>query len=81
LPIRQNDIVKLEFLAVKVFLKQVMEFPSLFHLLFPNSAISMWQLLQIIRARQEEKVLVKNFPEYADHKKKVCWFWKNLFHL
>ena len=35
---------------------------------------------QIIRARHEEKVLVKNFPEYADYKKKVWWFGKNPFH-
>jgi protein-S-isoprenylcysteine O-methyltransferase Ste14 len=35
---------------------------------------------QIIRARHEEKVLVKNFPEYADYKKKVSWFGKNPFH-
>ena len=30
--------------------------------------------------RYEEKVLVKNFPEYADYKKKVWWFGKNPFH-
>lgn len=35
---------------------------------------------QIVRARHEEKVLLKNFPEYADYKKKVWWFGKNPFH-
>jgi protein-S-isoprenylcysteine O-methyltransferase Ste14 len=35
---------------------------------------------QIIRARHEEKVLVKNFPEYADYKKKVWRFGKNPCH-
>ena len=44
-------------------------------------AISILQTsFQIIRARHEEKVLVKNFPEYADYKKKVLWFGKNPFH-
>jgi protein-S-isoprenylcysteine O-methyltransferase Ste14 len=43
--------------------------------------ISIFQIsFQIIRARQEEKVLVKNFSEYADYKRKVWWFGKNPFY-
>lgn len=30
-------------------------------------------IFQIIRAKNEEKILGKNFPEYADYKKKVWW--------
>ena len=44
-------------------------------------ALSVMQAaFQIIRAMQEEKVLVKNFPEYANYKKKVWWFGKNPFY-
>jgi protein-S-isoprenylcysteine O-methyltransferase Ste14 len=30
-------------------------------------------IFQIIRAKNEEKILEKNFPEYDDYKKKVWW--------
>jgi len=47
--------------------------------LIPTTSI-LQTYVQIIRVRHEEKVLVKNFPEYADNKKKVWWFGKNPFH-
>ena len=36
---------------------------------------------QIIMVRHEEKVLVKNIPEYADNKNRGWWFDKNPFHM
>lgn len=35
--------------------------------------------LVIIRAKREEKILEKNFPEYLDYKKRVLWFGVNPF--
>ncbi len=41
--------------------------------------LSMIQItLQIIRARSEERILEKNFPEYAGYKREVWWVGKNL---
>jgi len=41
--------------------------------------LSMIQIaLQVIRAKSEEKILEKNFPEYADYKRQVWWIGKNL---
>ena len=36
--------------------------------------------MQIIRAKQEEKILARNFPEYEEYKAKVLWFGRNLFY-
>ena len=36
--------------------------------------------LQIIRARSEERILERHFPEYATYKKQVWWIGKNLFN-
>lgn len=33
-------------------------------------------IFQVIRAKNEEKILEKNFPEYADYKKRVWWIGK-----
>lgn len=36
--------------------------------------------IQIIRAKQEERILAKNFPEYGEYKAKVLWFGRNPFY-
>ena len=42
--------------------------------------LSMFQiLLVIIRARYEEKILERNFPEYGEYRKRVWWIGKNIF--
>jgi protein-S-isoprenylcysteine O-methyltransferase Ste14 len=38
-------------------------------------------VLQIIRAKSEERILEKNFPEYARYKREVWWIGKNLLKL
>jgi protein-S-isoprenylcysteine O-methyltransferase Ste14 len=49
-------------------------------LIYQSKAIIMTSIIQsifqIIRAKNEEKILEKNFPEYADYKKKVWWIGK-----
>lgn len=49
-------------------------------LIFQSKAIIITSILQsvfqIIRAKNEEKLLGKIFPEYADYKKKVWWIGK-----
>jgi protein-S-isoprenylcysteine O-methyltransferase Ste14 len=35
--------------------------------------------LQVIRAKSEERILEKNFPEYTKYKREVWWIGKNLF--
>ncbi len=58
------------------YVMQVFLFQSAMILVISALQIS----FQIIRAKYEERVLVKNFPEYADYKKKVWWFGKNPFY-
>jgi protein-S-isoprenylcysteine O-methyltransferase Ste14 len=58
------------------YVMQVFLFQSALILVLSVTQIS----FQIIRARQEEKVLLKNFPEYADYEKRVWWFGKNPFY-
>jgi protein-S-isoprenylcysteine O-methyltransferase Ste14 len=44
------------------------------------AAISSAQIcFQIVRARSEEKVLERNFPEYAAYRKRVWWIGRNPF--
>lgn len=49
-------------------------------LIYQSKAIIITSILQsifqIIRAKSEEKILEKNFPEYKDYKKKVWWIGK-----
>lgn len=49
-------------------------------LIFQSKAIIITSILQsvfqIIRAKNEEKLLGENFPEYANYKKKVWWIGK-----
>jgi Putative protein-S-isoprenylcysteine methyltransferase len=36
--------------------------------------------MQIIRAKHEELILLKNYPEYREYKAKVWWFGRNIFY-
>ena len=58
------------------YVMQIFLFQSALILVLSSAQIS----FQVIRAMQEEKVLVKNFPQYADYKKRVWWFGKNPFY-
>jgi len=37
-------------------------------------------IMQIVRARYEERILNKNFPEYAGYRNRVWWVGPNIFH-
>jgi len=53
------------------------------NLIFQSWAVLILSMIQIvlvvIRARFEEKILEKNFPEYGEYRKKVWWIGKNIF--
>ena len=36
--------------------------------------------MQIVRARHEETILERNFPEYAGYRNRVWWVGRNVFH-